>query len=141
MTRQAVHNQATRIADGHTSMTDNHSPRFASALQDWGTPRFDQTLKNEIEAVEAACLPLSRGTGLGGRIDGSDLTVTIISARENGQTLQARAGVFFTEIVGGCSCGDEPYSQPAYCLLQVTIDRPTACVRFELIDEELHDSY
>ncbi len=140
MTRQAVHNQASRIADGHTRMTENHSPRFASALQDWGTPRFEQTLKNEMQALDAACLPLSRGTGSGGRIDGSDLTITIISALEKGQTLQARVGVFFTEIVGGCSCGDEPFSQPAYCLLQVVIDRQTACARFELIDEELHDS-
>ena len=140
MTQQAVHNEATIVTDGHASMTGNHSPRFASALQDWGTPRFDQTLKNEIEALQAACLPLSRGTGLGGRIDGTDLTVTIFSTLENGQSLQARVGVFFTEIVGGCSCGDEPFSQPAYCLLKVIIDRQTAFARFELIDETLHDS-
>ncbi len=139
MTRQAVHNQATRVSDSHISMTENNSPRFAGALLDWGTPRFDQTLKNEIEALEVACLPLSRGTGSGGRIDGSDLAVTVISARENGLTVQARVGVFFTEIVGGCSCGDEPFSQPAYCMLQVTIEKQTACAGFELIDESVHD--
>ena len=122
-------------------MTDNNSPRFAGALLDWGTPRFEQTLKNEIEALDVACLPLSRGTGSGGRIDGSDLAITVFSARENGPMVQARVGVFFTEIVGGCSCGDEPFSQPAYCMLQVIFDRQTACARFEPIDEDMHDSY
>ena len=141
MTRQAVHNQATMSSDSQTDMTETNSPRFADALQDWGTPRFEQMLKNEIEALEPACLPLSRGTGLGGRIDGPDLAVTIISARENGQTIQARVGVFFTEIVGGCSCGDEPFSQPAFCVLQVSIDKQTSHAGFELIDEHMHDSY
>ena len=139
MTRQAVHNQATMVSDSYTDTTGDRSPRFASALQDWGTPRFDRTLKNEIEDLEAACLPLSRGTGLGGWIDGSDLAVTIISSCENGQVVQARVGVFFTEIVGGCSCGDEPFSQPVYCLLQVTIEKRTARAAFELIDESVPD--
>jgi hypothetical protein len=42
--------------------------------------------------------------------------------------------VFFTEVVGGCSCGDEPFEQPVYCELGVTIDRQSGEAVFNVIE-------
>ena len=46
--------------------------------------------------------------------------------------IQAKVGVFFNEIIGGCSCGDDPLSENAYCELQVSIDKVTAEAEFSV---------
>jgi hypothetical protein len=38
-------------------------------------------------------------------------------------------GVFFREIVGGCSCGDEPFAADGYCEIELRIDKETAEAR------------
>lgn len=115
-------------------MTENHRPRFGNALRDWGTERFNQSLKGELKALGAGNLPLHGGTNQGGRVDDSDLGVTVISARDSGQAIQVRVSVFFTEVVGGCSCGDDPFGLPACCTLQVTIEKQTGMAAFEVIE-------
>lgn len=116
-------------------MTDTQAPGLTAAVRDWGTEQFERTLKSDIEALDGGCLPLYQGTQAGGRVDDSDLSVTVISSRARGSVIESCIGVFFTEVVGGCSCGDEPFTQPGYCELRVTIDRHTARAGFELIDD------
>ena len=108
--------------------------RLVAALQDWDTPRFEQTLKHALEKLAPADLPLSRACNAGGLIEDKRLAVTVISTDAALQAIHVRLGIFFSELVGGCSCGDEPYSQPVYCQLQVSIDRQTAEASFELLD-------
>ena len=108
--------------------------RLVAALRDWDTPRFEQSLKHALEQLAPADLPLSRACNAGGLIEDSRLAVTVISAYAALQVIHVRLGIFFSELVGGCSCGDEPYSQPGYCQLQVSIDRQTAEASFELLD-------
>lgn len=108
--------------------------RLVAALRDWGTPRFEQTLKHTLEQLAPADLPLSRARNAGGLIEDTRLAVTVISTDAALQAIHVRLGIFFSELVGGCSCGDEPYSQPVYCQLQVSIDRQTAEASFELLD-------
>ena len=116
-------------------MTDSQAPSLAAAVRDWGTEAFTSTLKADIEALDGACLPLYPGTQAGGHIDDSDLTVTVLSARACGPVIESRIGVFFTEVVGGCSCGDEPFTRPGYCQLRVTIDLQTARAGFEPVED------
>ena len=107
--------------------------RLPAAVHEWGSARFEQTLKDAIERLDAGCLPLYRATSEGGRVDASDLRVSVLGSHEDGQAIEARVGVFFTEVVGGCSCGDDPFSRPGYCLLRVTIDRQTTSAGFEIM--------
>ena len=86
----------------------------------------------------AEVLPLQAATLHGGQVDGCDIAVTVIDSRESGQAIQARVGVFFTELIGGCSCGDDPHTVPAYCVLQVTIDKQTGDAGFEVVGEVEH---
>lgn len=98
-------------------------PRFPDALRDWGNETFAQTLKAELRALGRGALPLQQGTTQGGLVDDSAIETTLLHARDAGGHLETRVGVFFTEIVGGCSCGDDPLQANAYCVLQIDIDK------------------
>ncbi len=101
-------------------------PKFINALKNWNTEQFSQTLKHEIEALEPGSLPLYKGLTQGGQVDDDNITATVMSTIDDENVIQAKVGVFFTEIVGGCSCGDDPMSQNVYCEMQFRIDKTTA---------------
>ena len=103
------------------------------SLEAWGAPGFDRVLKSELEAMQQGVLPLQKCTSQGGMVDDSNVSVTVIRSVEQEEHILADVGVFFEEIVGGCSCGDEPYSDNAYCLMQVSIDKSTAEAVFNLL--------
>jgi len=83
------------------------------------------TLKRELESGAGANLPLDKGASEGGYCDPADLEVTVLGIKQDDHYLHARIGVFFTEIVANCSCGDEPVNKPAYCEMMLSIDRAT----------------
>lgn len=84
-----------------------------------------RTLKRELESGVGVNLPLDQGTTEGGYSDANDLQVTVLGIDQDDHMLHARIGVFFTEVVANCSCGDEPVHKPAYCRIQLSIDRTT----------------
>ena len=103
------------------------------ALRAWPTPDFGPVLKRELEGLEAGLLPLDKGAPRGGRVDDSDIAATVISATDDGAAIRARVGIFFAEIIAGCSCGDEPAAEHAYCEIEVVIDKTTGEARFALV--------
>jgi hypothetical protein len=100
--------------------------RFARSLHAWQTDAFARTLKKEIERAGTRALPLEQGTSQGGFVDDAAITATVLSATESRLRVCADVGVFFNEILAGCSCGDEPESINAYCRIRVRIDKSTA---------------
>lgn len=106
---------------------------FTKSLREWGGDGFVRTLKQEIESLPPGTLPLHDGVTQGGRVDDAALTATVLRAGDSGDLLLADVGIFFTEVVAGCSCGDEPMALNAYCELQVSIDRRTARAAFRLL--------
>ena len=102
------------------------APKFSKSLHAWQTDAFGPTLKGEIEGMSAETLPLNAGTSQGGFIDDSRITATVLTVTDDEYSIVADVGVFFTEIVAGCSCGDEPDSVNAYCRMQIRIDKTTA---------------
>lgn len=105
--------------------------KLTQALNDWGNQTFRQTLKQELENLESGTLPLYQATQLGGQADDTNISALINSVSEDKTTIQVNVGIFFHEIMGGCSCGDEPPSENTYCELQVSIDKASAEARFE----------
>jgi len=101
-------------------------PKFTNALRDWTTDSFKQTLKKEIENLKTGTLPLEHGILQGGHIDDSNITATILNSTENSSIIKTRAGIFFTEVVGGCNCNDDPIEINAYCEIRISIDKTTA---------------
>ncbi|HEY9199551.1 MAG TPA: glucosamine--fructose-6-phosphate aminotransferase [Gammaproteobacteria bacterium] len=100
--------------------------RLPNALRAWGSADFAATLKAELENFAANRLPLNGGATPGSYIADEPVTVTLLQSTETAAGIQTRVGVFFTEIIANCSCGDEPVFQPAYCELRIDIDRITA---------------
>lgn len=109
--------------------------RLTGTLQAWGTPEFEQTLKAELTEQGGEALPLERATTQGGMVDASKLAFTVISSRENSEALIIRVGVFFTEIVICCGCGDDPFETNGYGVLEMHIDKTTAVTTVCLVPE------
>jgi hypothetical protein len=111
----------------------NPMPELLDALQESHPGTLAKALKHELENLPAGTLPLEKGTSRGGFVDDSDISVTVIRVIQDENSIQAKIGVFFTEIIVGCGCGDDPIPENTYCEMQISIDRKTATARFELI--------
>lgn len=110
------------------------------ALHTWPGTDFGQVLKDELEGLAPGALPLQSCTTRGGNIDDSDISVSVLNTRESGHCIEARLGVFFTEVVGGCNCHDDPVRENAYCEIAISIDMQTAIVKFSSLGEENYSS-
>lgn len=103
-----------------------HLPKTLNA---WGTADFDAALKKEIEALEVEQLPLQQGLSAGSYALGDRIEAMVIGAHEHDGVIRARVGIFYSGIIAGCSCADDPTPvepQPQYCEVQIDIDRQTA---------------
>lgn len=99
----------------------------------WSEESFARTLKQELENLPQGSLPLARATTQGGYVDDANICCSILSFESRGTTIRAKVGVFFTEIVIGCGCGDDPFEQNAYCEMMVEIDKHTASANTRII--------
>jgi hypothetical protein len=108
-------------------------PELFDALRESRPGMLEKALKHELENLPAGTLPLEKGTSRGGFVDDSDISVTVISVKQNENSVQAKVGVFFTEIIVGCGCGDDPMPENAYCEMLINIDRTTSSAKFEVI--------
>jgi hypothetical protein len=108
-------------------------PTLINALRHWNTDAFSLTLKNELENLPSGVLPLEKGVTQGGYIDDSNIVALILHSTADENSIHAKAGIFFTEIVANCGCGDEPMVQNAYCEIQIRIDKKTAATDFALL--------
>lgn len=106
---------------------------LAETLRAWGGAAFAETLKRELAALPSGSLPLARATTQGGQVDDRDIAVTVLGATADADAIRARVGVFFTEVVPSCSCGDDPLEVNAYCVLRIDIDRTTAAAAFSVV--------
>lgn len=111
-----------------------HMPGLAESLAHRGTDAFPHALKHEIESLPPATLPLYAGLTQGGLVDDTCLTATVLHTREERDAVFAKIGIFFTEIVAGCSCGDEPMAVNVYCELGVNLNRHTLEAEFQSLE-------
>jgi hypothetical protein len=106
-----------------------------NSLRDWNSARFTDTLKQEIENLPTGTLPLTQGLIQGGVPDDSNITVTVLSMQDNHESILSQVGIFFTEILAGCNCADDPMSMNGYCEIRVGIDKVTAEAEFKVISD------
>lgn len=119
------------------------SLQLPRSLAAWDTPDFGATLKQEIEAAGAAALPLQQALSFSSyALDGA-VSVMILGVGDmespagvTPATIDARIGVFFSGIVAGCNCADDPTPvepQNEYCELELAIDKTTAETAIRLV--------
>jgi hypothetical protein len=82
-----------------------------------------QAVASAVMGLPAGSLPLHAGCTQGGWVDDSALAVNVLELRSDAQRIEARVGVFFTELVGGCNCHDDLVKVNAYSVLEVHIER------------------
>lgn len=103
--------------------------RLARTLNAWGQPDFKDTLKQEIEQLGSAQLPLQQGLSVSSYALDDKLDAVILDSTEDEGFLQIKAGLFYTGIIAGCSCADDPTrvdEQGEYCEVQIEINKLTA---------------
>jgi len=110
-------------------------PILLDTLQQPQSSTFEKALKRELENLPAGTLPLENGTSRGGFVDDSDISVTVINVKQDENSFQAKVGIFFTEIIAGCGCGDDPMPENAYCEMLIIIDKTTSDAKFEVIQQ------
>jgi len=113
--------------------------RLARTLDAWGTPKFNEVLKEEVQQLGTAQLPLQQGLSATSYVVGDKFDVMIIGASEAEGGIRIKAGIFYTGIIAGCSCADDPTPvepQGEYCEVQFDIDRTTAATKIALITDK-----
>jgi hypothetical protein len=112
--------------------------RLVKTLNAWRTPQFRVVLQKEIEALDATLLPLQQGLAQGGYANGDSVSAMFISASEERGAICVRVGVFYTSIIAGCSCADDPTpidECSEYCEVQFKIDKITADTKVSLLTD------
>jgi hypothetical protein len=107
-------------------------------LNAWGTPDFKDVLKKEIEQIDAGQLPLQQGLSTGSYAIGDKLNAMIIGVSEVSGCIRVKAGIFYSAIIAGCSCADDPTpvnEESEYCVVQLDINKQTADTTVALLAE------
>lgn len=126
------------------------------SLNAWNTPEFETVLKRELARLgggqaggKAAGqyvtqyvgqyvgeLPLQQGLSVSSYALDEPIQVLIQRTWEEDGRIHARVGVFYSGLIAGCSCADDPTpteAQNEYCELLVAIDRTTAAAEVTLL--------
>ena len=102
--------------------------RLTKSLKAWGTTNFADILKTEVEQVKADALPLQQGLALSSYVTDSQHKAVIMNVFEEADFISVRAGIFYSGIIAGCSCADDPTptsEQTEYCEVQFAINKMT----------------
>jgi len=109
--------------------------RLPLSLSDWNTPEFGQTLKQELEQLDPNALPLQEALALSSHVTDEKISVRVIRVADDGDRILAKIGVFYSGIIAGCSCADDPTPiepQNEYCEMLLSIDKLSAETSVEL---------
>jgi len=112
--------------------------QLSKTLNAWGTPEFDTIFKSEIEQLDARQLPLQQALTTASYALNSKPNVMIIGISEDPDSIYVKTGIFYSGIIAGCSCADDPTPVDAtneYCTLQFDIDKATAETSVTLLME------
>lgn len=103
--------------------------KLTKALQSYNDPEFKNILKHEIQNISPDLLPLQQGLSLSSYVGKSAFSAVILNIIEEPDFIQIKTGIFYTGIIAGCSCSDDPPptdEQNEYCELLFNINKDTA---------------
>jgi hypothetical protein len=108
-----------------------------ASVNAWGSDRFAEVLQRELGAMDASRLPLQQGMTAGSLALDTRVSVMILRVEDDADHIHVRAGIFYTGIIAGCSCADDPSpvdEHSEYCEVQLAIDKATAGTALTLLD-------
>jgi hypothetical protein len=101
-------------------------PELHRSLAAWGTPAFEAVFKEELAAFGPDALGLQQAVSSGSVATDGSVGVMVLGTSEQGHSLRIRVGLFFTSVIAGCACADDPTpvgEQAEYCEIELLIDR------------------
>jgi hypothetical protein len=107
------------------------------SLQAWNTDAFIAILKQEICSLDAGLLPLQQGLKYSSIANAQNLSVSVLKAEDDEDHIFVKAGLFYTGIIAGCNCADDPTpvdENNEYCEILLCINKKTAETTVSLID-------
>lgn len=110
---------------------------FKKTLDNFGTPDFNATLKNDILQIEKSQLPLQQALTQTSYVSDTDFSVVVLNSEDNGSTIIAKVGIFFFGIIAGSCCADDPTpvdELQEYCELEFTINKKTGEASIVLLE-------
>jgi hypothetical protein len=113
--------------------------RLPESVKAWNTPEFRDVVKREIEALDAAALPLQQGLARTSHVTDKPFHAMFLAADETDGKLRVKVGIFYSGIIAGCSCADDPTpidEVNEYCVVQFDIDSATAEATVALLADE-----
>lgn len=75
-----------------------------------------------LKTLDPSDLPLAAGCTQGGQIDAEGIQFSVMGHERQAGGATARVGVFFTEVVGGCNCHDDPVRSNAYLVIEIALE-------------------
>lgn len=108
-------------------------PRTAQA----DTGEIEATFKEELAATSPDALPLQQGMAHGNVADGDGLSAMVIKTEIDADRIRIHAGLFFSSVVAGCACHNDPTPMGAeaeYSEALFEIERPGGATRVSLLD-------
>jgi hypothetical protein len=112
--------------------------RLTKSLNAWGTPAFGEVLKDEMEHLDAALLPLQQGLARGNYVSDGNFSVMILRVAQDPEAIHVTAGIFYSGIIAGCTCADDPTpggEESEYCEVRFDIDRKNAETTVSLLPD------
>ena len=110
--------------------------RLLESLNAWGSSKFGDMFKQEVEKLDGHHLPLQQGLTVTSHVSERPIQVMILGVAGEPECIRVRAGVFYTGVISGCNCADDPSpigEQNEYCVVQIDIDRTTAETTVSLV--------
>lgn len=112
--------------------------QLTKSLDAWSTAEFKDVLQQEIAQLDSDLLPLQQGLTISNHVTHRPVQAMILDLSEDVDWIRVKAGIFYTGIIAGCNCADDPThitEQNEYCVLQFCIDKQTAETTVTLVSE------
>lgn len=108
------------------------------SIEALNTDEFKQVLQSELAALGMPHLPLQAGLTQGSIALDDDLQVMLLKIDDAQEKIVIRAALFYTSIIAGCSCADDPSPVDKlneYCEVLIELDRQSANCQITLEDQ------
>lgn len=98
-------------------------------IESTGKPDINNIVKHEIQNINPELLPLQQGLSLSSYVGKNPFSAIILNISDDNSVVNVKAGIFYTGIIAGCSCSDDPSptdEQNEYCELLFSINKTTS---------------
>ena len=107
------------------------------SLRAWNSESFKAVIKQELCSIDTNLLPLQKGLHYSSMANADSLSISVLTINDDVKQILVKAGLFYTGIIAGCNCADDPTpvdENNEYCEVLLRINKQTAETTVTLID-------